>query len=132
MAFTSGSPSAGQLEIGIALVLQDRFSNQAREASSVIRGLHRDAKNAVQANLTAVQAYTNMFGGIASNIVSSLATTITTGADFIDMMTSVGAISGATNEPDVWIIRNCPDIRFEDHVHVKRYSFRYEILSNGW
>ena len=40
MAFTSGSPSAGQLEIGIALVLQDRFSNQAREASSVIRGLH--------------------------------------------------------------------------------------------
>ena len=32
MAFTSGSPSAGQLEIGIALVLQDRFSNQAREA----------------------------------------------------------------------------------------------------
>lgn len=98
MAFTSGSPSAGQLEIGIALVLQDRFSNQAREASSVIRGLHRDAKNAVQANLTAVQAYTNMFGGIASNIVSSLATTITTGADFIDMMTSVGAISGATNE----------------------------------
>lgn len=98
MAFTSGSPSAGQLEIGIALVLQDRFSNQAREASSVIRGLHRDAKNAVQANLTAVQAYTNMFGGIVSNIVSSLATTITTGADFIDMMTSVGAISGATNE----------------------------------
>ena len=71
MAFTSGSPSAGQLEIGIALVLQDRFSNQAREASSVIRGLHRDAKNAVQANLTAVQAYTNMFGGIASNIAVS-------------------------------------------------------------
>lgn len=56
MAFTSGSLSAGQLEIGVALVLQDRFSNQAREASSVIRGLHRDAKNAVQANLTAVQS----------------------------------------------------------------------------
>lgn len=96
MAFTSGSPSAGQLEIGIALVLQDRFSNQAREASSVIRGLHRDAKNAVQANLTAVQSYANMASGVANSIVSALTTTIETGADFIDMMTTVGAISGAT------------------------------------
>lgn len=96
MAFTSGSPSAGQLEIGVALVLQDRFSNQAREASSVIRSLHRDAKNAVQANLTAVQSYANIASGVASSIVSTLTTTIETGADFIDMMTSVGAISGAT------------------------------------
>lgn len=96
MAFTSGSPSAGQLEIGIALVLQDRFSNQAREASSVIRGLHRDAKNAIQANLTAVQSYANMASGVANSIVSTLTTTIEIGADFIDMMTTVGAISGAT------------------------------------
>lgn len=96
MAFTSGSPSAGQLEIGIALVLQDRFSNQAREASSVIRGLHRDAKNAVQANLTAVQSYANMASGVANSIVSTLTTTVETGADFIDMMTTVGVISGAT------------------------------------
>lgn len=96
MAFTSGSPSAGQLEIGIALVLQDRFSNQAREASSVIRGLHRDAKNAVQANLTAVQSYANMASNVANSMVSTLTTTIETGADFIDMMTTVGAISGAT------------------------------------
>ena len=96
MAFTSGSPSAGQLEIGVALVLQDRFSNQAREASSVIRGLHRDAKNAIQANLTAVQSYANMASGVANSIVSTLTTTIEKGADFIDMMTTVGAISGAT------------------------------------
>ena len=96
MAFTSGSPSAGQLEIGIALVLQDRFSNQAREASSVIRGLHRDAKNAVQANLTAVQSYANMASGVANSIVSTLTTTMETGADFIDTMTTVGVISGAT------------------------------------
>lgn len=98
MAFTSGSPSAGQLEIGIALVLQDRFSNQAREASSVIRALHRDAKNAVQANLTAVQSYANMASGVANSIVSTLTTTVETGADFIDMMTTVGAISGATED----------------------------------
>ena len=98
MAFTSGSPSAGQLEIGVALVLQDRFSNQAREASSVIRGLHRDAKNAIQANLTTMQSYTNSIGAIAGNLMNSLSDTIAQGADFIDMMTSVGAISGGTRQ----------------------------------
>jgi TP901 family phage tail tape measure protein len=37
-----------------------------------------------------------MASGVANSIVSTLTTTIQTGADFIDMMTSVGAISGAT------------------------------------
>lgn len=97
MAFTSGSPSSGQLEIGIALVLQDRFSNQAREASSVIKGLHRDAKNAIQANLTAAQSYANTIGSYADVALGAMVEAINTGADYIDMMTSVGAISGATD-----------------------------------
>lgn len=96
MAFTSGSPSSGQLEIGIALVLQDRFSNQAREASSVIKGLHRDAKNALQANLTAAQSYANTIGSYADIALGSMLGAIDIGSDYIDMMTSVGAISGAT------------------------------------
>lgn len=98
MAFTSGSPTSGQLEIGIALVLQDRFSNQAREASSVIKGLHRDAKNAIQANLTAAQSYANTIGSYADQVLGAITQAITTGADYIDMMTSVGAISGATDK----------------------------------
>lgn len=98
MAFTSGSLTSGQLEIGIALVLQDRFSNQAREASSAIRGLHRDAKNAIQANLTAAQSYANSANALASNLVNTLSATVSVGADFIDTMTSVGAISQATEE----------------------------------
>lgn len=97
MAFTSGSPTSGQLEIGIALVLQDRFSNQAREASSVIKGLHRDAKNAIQANLTAAQSYANTIGSYADVALGAMVEAINTGADYIDMMTSVGAISGATD-----------------------------------
>lgn len=96
MAFTSGSPSSGQLEIGIALVLQDRFSNQAREASSVIKGLHRDAKNTLQANLTAAQSYANTIGSYADIALGSMLGAIDIGSDYIDMMTSVGAISGAT------------------------------------
>lgn len=97
MAYTSGSPSAGQLEIGVALVLQDRFSNQAREASSAIRGLHRDAKNAVMANLTTMQSYANSASGIANQIIDNLRATVTEGAEFVDMMTTVGVISQATN-----------------------------------
>lgn len=97
MAFTSGSPTSGQLEIGIALVLQDRFSNQAREASSVIKGLHRDAKNAIQANLLAAQSYANTMGSYADVALGAMVEAINTGADYIDMMTSVGAISGATD-----------------------------------
>lgn len=98
MAYTSGSPSAGQLEIGIALVLQDRFSNQAREASSVIRGLHRDAKNAVMANLTAMQSYAGSISGIAQRVISGLSVAVEQGSDFIDMMTTVGSISAASSE----------------------------------
>ena len=36
---TSGSLRGNSLEIGIALVLQDRFSNQAKDASAAIRRL---------------------------------------------------------------------------------------------
>ncbi len=44
MAFTSGSPSAGQLEIGVALVLQDRFSTRQEklaQSSEVYIGMLR-------------------------------------------------------------------------------------------
>ena len=54
--YTSGSLNSPSLEIGIALVLQDRFSNQAREASGHIRKLHNDAQMAVNANLTAARS----------------------------------------------------------------------------
>lgn len=106
MAYTSGSLPSGQLEIGIALVLQDRFSNQAREASSAIKGLHRDAKNAVMANLNTIQAYSNISTSIADSLAASLVNTIQEGASFIDTMVSVGAISGATAED----MKNLSDI----------------------
>ena len=95
MAFTSGSPGSS-LEIGIALVLQDRFSNQAREASNIIRKLHNDAKMAVDANLNAGIGVANTMMSIADNAFSVLSASVVAGAEFIDTMTTVGAITQAT------------------------------------
>ena len=95
MAFTSGSPGSSS-EIGIALVLQDRFSNQAREASNTIRKLHNDAKMAVDANLNAGIGVANTMTSIADNAFSVLSASVVAGAEFIDTMTTVGAITQAT------------------------------------
>lgn len=95
MAFTSGSPGSS-LEIGIALVLQDRFSNQAREASNIIRKLHNDAKMAVDANLNVGIGVANTMMSIADNAFSVLSASVVAGAEFIDTMTTVGAITQAT------------------------------------
>lgn len=95
---TSGSLRGNSLEIGIALVLQDRFSNQAKDASAAIRRLHNEAKEAVTANLqtadsilgTVYQSLTNVAGGITNTVLQ--------GAEFIDTMTAVSAITGSTRE----------------------------------
>lgn len=95
--YTSGSPGAGQLEIGIALVLQDRFSNQAREASGVIRQLHRDAKMATNANLQAVNTIATSGNEFANRMITGLTRAVTEGSNFVDLMTTVKAITQSTN-----------------------------------
>lgn len=98
MAYTSGSPGGGQLEIGIALVLQDRFSNQAREASSQIKKLHMDAKNAVNANIQAIQNISQQGYNIAKSAGRQLTNVVVEGAQFIDTMVTVKAITAATEK----------------------------------
>ncbi len=91
--FTSGSPSSGNLQIGIALVLKDRFSNQAREASSSIKRLHQEAKVATNANLQAVRNMATAGAAIGTAMLGGMARSVTLGAEFIDIMTQVGAIA---------------------------------------
>jgi TP901 family phage tail tape measure protein len=86
------------LEIGIALVLQDRFSNQAKDASAAIRRLHNEAKEAVTANLqTADSILGNVYNGFL-NVATGITNTVLQGAEFIDTMTTVSAITGSTRE----------------------------------
>lgn len=95
---TSGSLRGNSLEIGIALVLQDRFSNQAKDASAAIRKLHNEAKEAVTANLqTAEGILGNVYDGFL-NVASGIKNTVLQGAEFIDTMTTVSAIIGSTEE----------------------------------
>lgn len=99
MAYTtSGSLRGNSLEIGIALVLQDRFSNQAKDASAAIKRLHNEAKMAVIANL---QIAEGILGGIYDGFVgvaSGIKNTVLQGAEFIDTMTTVSAITNSTKE----------------------------------
>lgn len=95
---TSGSLRGNSLEIGIALVLQDRFSNQAKDASAAIRRLHNEAKEAVTANLqTANSILGNVYNGFL-NVTTGITNTVLQGAEFIDTMTTVSAITGSTRE----------------------------------
>lgn len=95
---TSGSLRGNSLEIGIALVLQDRFSNQAKDASAAIRRLHNEAKGAVTANLqTADSILDNVYNGFL-NVATGITNTVLQGAEFIDTMTTVSAITGSTRE----------------------------------
>lgn len=91
--FSTGSPNQGQLQIGIALVLQDRFSNQAREASSQIRRLHNEAKILTNANLNVVKNLSSMGFAAGSAATLGLASVVRQGAEFIDTMTFVDAIA---------------------------------------
>ena len=95
---TSGSLRGNSLEIGIALVLQDRFSNQAKDASAAIRRLHNEAKEAVTANLQTADSILGTMYNSLQNVATGITNTVLQGAEFIDTMTTVSAITGSTME----------------------------------
>lgn len=95
---TSGSLRGNSLEIGIALVLQDRFSNQAKDASAAIRRLHNEAKEAVTANLQTADSILGTVYNSLQNVATGVTNTVLQGAEFIDTMTTVSAITGSTRE----------------------------------
>lgn len=96
-AYTSGSLTGSNLEIGIALVLQDRFSNQAREASSQIKRLHNEAKMAVTANLQSAKSMADTVMGWSEKALGGISSMLQEGAGFVDTMTTVKAITAATD-----------------------------------
>lgn len=95
---TSGSLRGNSLEIGIALVLQDRFSNQAKDASAAIRRLHNEAKEAVTANLQTADSILGTVYNSLQNVATGITNTVLQGAEFIDTMTTVSAITDSTRE----------------------------------
>lgn len=98
MGFNAGVPKSGMMEIGIALVLHDRFSNQAGQASAKIRQLQMDARSAVQSNLIAA-GQIGRYGLAAFSVMAAgVADMVTYGAEFVDTMTTVEAITEATTD----------------------------------
>ena len=132
---TSGSLRGNSLEIGIALVLQDRFSNQAKDASAAIRRLHNEAKEAVTANLqTADSILGNVYNGFL-NVATGITNTVLQGAEFIDTMTTVSAITGSTREQLQMLSETAQSLGLETMFgsHAIKWSFRRDRRppSNG-
>ena len=78
------------------MVLEDRFSNQARESSKEIRRLHQEAKNITNANLNAVNRIATAGMAIGSAAAYGIGEAVLQGAKFIDTMTFVKAIAKDT------------------------------------
>ena len=78
------------------MVLEDRFSNQARESSKEIRRLHQEAKNITNANLNAVNRTATAGMAIGSAATYGIGEAVLQGAKFIDTMTFVKAIAKDT------------------------------------
>ena len=78
------------------MVLEDRFSNQARESSKEIRRLHQEAKNITNANLNAVNRMATAGMAIGSAAAYGIGEAVLQGAKFIDTMTFVKAITKDT------------------------------------
>lgn len=95
-SYTTGIPSNGLLEIGISMVLRDRFSQPAMNMQSAVRRLNQEAKMANAANLDAAYSLVDGLGSMASNTFDRVWDTVKQGAEYIDTMTTVGAITEAT------------------------------------
>ena len=97
MAYSNfGSPSDSNLSIGIALVLKDRFSHPARDASSWIRQLEYEAKRAVDANANFALNMASAAKSVGDGILSGMKNMVSYGADYSKEMVYVTTISGAT------------------------------------
>lgn len=94
--FSSGVPKSGMMEIGIAMVLHDRFSNQAGQASRAIRTLQNDAMRALQSNLSTAYQIGSIGNAAFQRLSAGISEAINYGAEFIDTMVTVKAITEAT------------------------------------
>ena len=96
MAANSGFVGSSNLTIGVALVLKDQFSNQARAASNAISQLETRAKQAINANLNAAQGLAMAGAAAGGAILSGMRNMIQYGAHYTKEMSLVETISGAT------------------------------------
>ena len=95
-SYTTASPRNGLLEVGISMVLRDNFSKPAYAMTNEIRRLNQQAKMANTANLEAAYSIGDSLAAGAGNFLKDIWGTVKRGAEYIDTMTTVGAISQAT------------------------------------
>ena len=95
-SYTTASPRNGLLEVGISMVLRDNFSRPAYMMQEQVRRLNQQAKMANTANLEAAYSIGDSISARAAGFMQSVWDTVKVGAEYIDTMTTVGAITNAT------------------------------------
>lgn len=95
-SYTTASPRNGLLEVGISMVLRDNFSKPAYAMTNEVKRLNQQAKMANTANLEAAYSIGDSLAAGAGNFLKDVWGTVKQGAEYIDTMTTVGAISQAT------------------------------------
>ena len=96
---TSGTLPQGQLEVGVSMVLYDRFTNPAQRAKKELKTLYSQAQRAVQANLSVANQMASSALGVLNQVEGKLKTVFMEEyAEFSDMMTRVQIITNATTE----------------------------------
>lgn len=95
-AYTSGIPKSGMLEVGIALVLHDKFTTGMDQASKEVKRLYQDAKQGVMANLNAAVSVGEMGENFFGGMVSAISEATQEAIQYLDTMTSISAITEAT------------------------------------
>lgn len=97
-AYTSGIPKSGMLEIGVALVLHDQLTTGMAAADKEVRRLYNQAKNGVIANLQAAASIGQMGENLFGGMISAISNATEEATKYLDTMTTVYAITEATNE----------------------------------
>lgn len=95
-AYTSGIPKSGMLEVGIALVLHDKFTTGMDQASKEVKRLYQDAKQGVMANLNAAVSVGEMGENLFGGMISAISEATQEAVQYLDTMTSISAITEAT------------------------------------
>ena len=81
------------MNIGVALVLRDRFSNPARQVSSSINRLHNEAQTLVNANLQTTRAISGAIAAAGATMTYTMGRAIEQGAKYVDTMTFISSIA---------------------------------------
>jgi len=95
MLLSTGSSSAGPIELGVRFALDDQFSGPVKRMQDALKGMTGEYKS-LQDNLRAARTMSVGMAAAGMGLTMGMASAVRDGAEFIYMMKSVEAVSSAS------------------------------------